>query len=116
MRDLARCAALALTRPDADGDAVNVGTGVATSVLGVGETLARGLGVDVDPEVVGQYRAGDIRHCYADVSHAREVLGYEAAVRFEDGVAELVAWVREQEAVDRVDPARAELERRGLAR
>jgi dTDP-L-rhamnose 4-epimerase len=113
--DIARANLLAL-ETDAAGEVFNVGTGRATRIGDVARVLGRQLGRALEPEVVGQYRAGDVRHCYADISRARERLGFEPRIRFEDGVADLVDWVREQHAVDRVDAARAELERRGLAR
>jgi dTDP-L-rhamnose 4-epimerase len=116
VNDIARANLLALESDAANGEAINVGTGRSTSILEIARALARELAVEIEPEVVGQYRAGDIRDCIADVSKARALLGFEPEVRLEDGIADLVAWVREQEAVDRVDPARAELERRGLAR
>jgi dTDP-L-rhamnose 4-epimerase len=58
---------------------------------------------------------GDIRHCYADITRARELLGYEPAVSFEQGMSELVAWLREQERpADGVQQHAAELAARGL--
>jgi dTDP-L-rhamnose 4-epimerase len=114
--DVARANILALESDRANGQVLNIGTGRLTTVIEVAHTLAERLGVDLEPEVVGKYRAGDIRHCYADISKARELLGFEAEVRFKDGMGGLVDWIREQEAIDRVDSARAELERRGLTR
>ena len=114
--DVARTNILALESGRANGQVLNVGTGRRTTVLEVARVLAELLGVDIEPEVVGKYRAGDIRHCYADISRAQELLGFEANVGFEDGMGELVEWVREQAAVDHIDLARAELEQRGLAR
>jgi dTDP-L-rhamnose 4-epimerase len=114
--DVARANILALESDRANGQVLNLGTGRLTTVIEVAHTLAERLGVDLEPEVVGKYRAGDIRHCYADISKARELLGFEAEVRFKDGMGGLVDWIREQEAIDRVDLARAELERRGLTR
>jgi len=64
----------------------------------------------------GQYRAGDIRHCFADATRAQELLGFEAKVEFDAGTAELAEWLRDQEAVDRVDDATRELAARGLTR
>ena len=66
--------------------------------------------------VRNEYRAGDIRHCYADVTRAREELGFTAEKTFEDGVAELCGWVASQTAVDMVEKATEELKSRGLAR
>jgi dTDP-L-rhamnose 4-epimerase len=73
------------------------------------------MSLDIAPEVTGQFRAGDIRHCYADISKIENALGYEPRVKFEDGVRELVSWVSEQTGVrDEVDTARQQLERLGL--
>ena len=68
--------------------------------------LGRGPGLDIEPIRNEQYRAGDIRHCFADPARARELLGFEAQVEFEDGMAELADWLEDQEAVDRVDARR----------
>jgi dTDP-L-rhamnose 4-epimerase len=116
VRDTTRACSLALAGPGADGRPVNVATGRATSVLEVARVLARGIGVDVEPEVVGQFRAGDVRHCYADTRRARDLLGFEAEIPFEDGMADLVAWLGGQAAADRVDDAYAALAARGLTR
>ena len=78
--------------------------------------LARGLGKDLEPEIVARYREGDIRHCVADITRARDLLGYEPTVALEDGIPELLSWVREQEAADQVTRATAELESRQLVR
>jgi dTDP-L-rhamnose 4-epimerase len=95
---------------------VNVGTGVPTSVAQVAETIARGLGKDIEPEVVGKYRAGDIRHCYADPRLAEQLLGFRAEIPFEAGMQDLLEWLEGQEAEDSVDAAREALVARGLAR
>jgi dTDP-L-rhamnose 4-epimerase len=109
--------ALAALEPGAAVDrALNLGTGQAVSVLDVAQALGDGLGVDVEPEIRGEYRAGDIRHCFSDISLARAELGYEPQVSFEDGTRELVGWLAEQEARDLVDEATAALQERGLAR
>ncbi len=112
--DVARACRLALEQDGADGQAVNVGSGQGTSVLEIAETLARLLGKQIEPELPGKFRAGDIRHCFADVTRARGVLGFEAEVPFEQGLAELAEWLEGQAATDRFDEAAAELDRRGL--
>ena len=116
VRDIARCCSLALTQGGADGRTLNVGTGVPTSIAAVAETIARGLGKEIEPELVGKYRAGDIRHCYADTSLAEELLGFRAEIPFEAGMQDLLAWLEGQEAEDSVDAAREALVARGLAR
>jgi dTDP-L-rhamnose 4-epimerase len=112
--DVARACRLALEQDGADGRALNVGSGRSASVLELAETLARLLGKPIEPELPGKFRAGDIRHCFADVTRAREALGFEAEVPFEQGLAELAEWLQGQAATDRFDEAAAELDRRGL--
>ncbi len=114
VHDVARAFALALERDGADGLAVNVGSGESVTVNSLAESLARTLGKDIEPEVTGEFRVGDIRHCFADIALARETLGYEPQVALDDGIAELAEWLAGQTAVDRVDEAAAELAKRGL--
>ncbi len=116
VRDIARCCTLALEREGADGRTLNVGTGRATSILEVARAIARGLGKELEPEIVGKYRAGDIRHCYADTNAAAELLGFRAEIPFEAGLQDLLGWLEGQEAQDSVDAAREALVVRGLAR
>jgi dTDP-L-rhamnose 4-epimerase len=116
VRDIASCCALALTQDGADGRTVNVGTGVPTSVVEVAHTIARGLGKEIEPDVVGKYRAGDIRHCYADPALAQRLLGFRAEIPFEAGMQDLLRWLEGQEAEDSVDAASEALAARGLAR
>ena len=107
---------LALEGDAGVGGVYNVGTGRATTVRDVAGLLGRVLQVDVAPEITGRYRAGDVRHCIADVSAITRDLGYAPRVDLARGMAELLDWLRTQSPVDRVDRAREELERRGLAR
>jgi len=114
--DIVRANLLALETNAADYQAINVGTGVATPIRAVSRLLADGLGVDLEPEIVGKYREGDIRHCVADISKAKSLLGYEPQISLERGIPELLRWVREQAAKDQVESATAELESRQLVR
>jgi dTDP-L-rhamnose 4-epimerase len=106
----------ALESETAVGHSVNLGTGRPVTVAEVAALLGKELGVEIAPVLPETYRAGDIRHCVADTSQAKELLDFTAQVRLEDGVAELAAWVKSQTALDRVDTATAELAARGLAR
>jgi dTDP-L-rhamnose 4-epimerase len=106
----------ALSSDDAEGHAINLGTGKSTSVGEIAEVLANGLGRVIEPERPQQYRAGDIRHCYADVTLARQTLGFEAEVPLAEGMENLLEWLQGQEAVDHVDAAARELAARGLTR
>ena len=93
----------------------NIGSGRPQTVREIASRLARVMGKEgIAPEIVGKYRVGDIRHCFADIGKAQRVLGYEPQVALDDGLAELAAWLEGQAAVDRVAQASAELSARGL--
>jgi dTDP-L-rhamnose 4-epimerase len=112
--DIAAAVLLALEPGSGDGEALNVGTGNPVTVADVADVLTRQLEVDLEPEIRNVFRAGDIRHCYADIDGARNSLGYEPRVGFEDGMRDLIEWLEEAEAVDRVVEATEALESRGL--
>jgi len=113
--DVARAFADALELPQVAGGVFNIGSGRDRSVTEVAQELARAMGQpDIEPEIVGKSRIGDIRHCFCDGSLAAERLGFRATKDFQEGLAELAEWVAQQTADDRVDQARAELEARGL--
>jgi dTDP-L-rhamnose 4-epimerase len=113
--DVARAFADALELPQAAGGVFNIGSGKDRSVTQVAQSLARAMNKnDVEPEIVGKTRVGDIRHCFCDTSLAQQELGFSAREDFSEGLAELAEWVREQTAEDRVEDARRELEMRGL--
>jgi dTDP-L-rhamnose 4-epimerase len=113
--DVARACRLAMESDAAAGQAINVGSGQSRSVRDIAQTLARAMGRDdLTPQITGKYRAGDIRHCFADITLSRTLLGFEPQVRFDDGIAELVEWLQEQIATDGVEHATEELSRRGL--
>jgi dTDP-L-rhamnose 4-epimerase len=110
--DVARACRLALEAPDADGHAINISSGAAMSVREVAE---RAIGAShIQPAITGNYRAGDIRHCFADISLAGELLKWQPTVTLEQGLEDLAAWLENQTAIDRGMEARAELSSRGL--
>jgi dTDP-L-rhamnose 4-epimerase len=115
VHDVVQAFALALELPGADGRAINVGSGQSFSVREIAERLAAVVGrPHVEPAVTGKYRVGDIRHCFSDISRARELLGFEPQVSLDEGMAELAEWLQDQAAEDNVDAAAAELDSRGL--
>jgi dTDP-L-rhamnose 4-epimerase len=115
VRDVARAFLLALDRSEADGEVFNIGSGEDRTVEEVALLQAAAMGrPDLEPEITGKARAGDIRHCIPDLRKAHDLLGYAAQEDFAEGLAELSAWVARQEAHDRVAQARRELEARGL--
>lgn len=113
--DVARAFTIALEHPAAPGNVYNVGSGEHRTIAEVAQLLARAMGrPDITPEITGKARSGDIRHCFADISKAERELGFRARQDFGEGLAELAGWVAQQEAVDRAEEARLELEARGL--
>lgn len=112
--DVARACVLALESDRSD-DMFNIGSGQSRTVLSVARDLARVMGRPaIAPEITGKYRAGDIRHCFADISKARDVLGFEPRVAFEEGLDELAGYLADQIAEDRAEKATEELSQRGL--
>jgi dTDP-L-rhamnose 4-epimerase len=116
VHDVAQAFELALSSDGADGLAVNIASGESVTVLDVARGLARVLGKEIEPEISGRRRVGDIRHCFADITLARDVLGYEPQQRLEEGMREIADWVETQSANDQVDAAADELRSRGLLR
>ncbi|MCA1657615.1 MAG: NAD-dependent epimerase/dehydratase family protein, partial [Actinobacteria bacterium] len=113
--DVARACVLALGSEAAAGRVINIGSGQSVTVNDIAVRLARILDKEkLEPEVTGRYRVGDIRHCFADISLAEELLGYRPEVSLDVGLGELAGWLADQVAVDTVDDAAAELARRGL--
>jgi dTDP-L-rhamnose 4-epimerase len=114
--DVAEACCLAMEKAkDVAGQVFNIGSGRNYTVLEVARRLSEVLGKEsIEPVVTGKYRVGDIRHCFSDITLARELLGYEPKVDFNDGLAELAQWLQSQIAVDNVPQAAAELSARGL--
>jgi dTDP-L-rhamnose 4-epimerase len=115
VRDVVDATCLALTHPAAPGHVFNVASGRHYTVREVAARIARVLGKEsIQPELTGTARAGDIRHCFADISEIRERLGYEPRISLDAGLEELAAWLAGQVAEDRVAEASRELAARGL--
>jgi dTDP-L-rhamnose 4-epimerase len=113
VRDVARACQLALTT-SAVGEVFNIGSGEPRTVLDVANSVIDAVNAPVKPSVTGKYRIGDIRHCFADISKAEQLLGYRPQVKFEDGLVELAEWLAGTSANDNFMRASAELDRRGL--
>lgn len=113
--DIARACRLALEVHEAADQVFNIGSGHAYTVTGVAQRLARQLDKHhLEPEITGRYRSGDIRHCFADIARARAVLGYEPRIDLDEGLSELVEWLREQRVHGGLEAAHRELTARGL--
>ena len=98
------------------GTVINVGSGLATTVLTLSRTLLKVAGLDVPVRVTGQYRLGDIRHGFADITRLNTLLGLEPEISLEEGLRRFSAWASKQPAhVDRLDAATQELQKKGLS-
>ena len=114
--DIVRANVASLRCEAGGGRVCNVGTGRPTTIKRVAELLAERLGLSIAPELTEKFRAGDVRHCFADPGFAKKTLGFEAKVRFEDGIADVVEFAKAQKPRDDVDRAQRELSERGLQR
>jgi len=115
VRDIVQANILAMEKEEANFEVFNVGMGRKLTILDMANILIKKLGAgELVPEVVNKYREGDIRHCYADISKIKEKLGYEPRVKYEDGILDLINWVKTKEPVDRFEESHRELERKGL--
>lgn len=114
VHDIVHANILALERTESNGEVINIGCGNPISIRKVADILARSLGKDIEPVITHKYRAGDIRHCYADISKARRLLGYEPRIGYEEGFKELAEWLGEQRAEDKAETMLQELTAYGL--
>lgn len=113
--DVARACRLALEKPNTAHEVLNIGSGESYSINHLARLLAETMDKGyLTPEITGEYRIGDIRHCFADISRAKKVLDYTPQVPLKEGMKELVIWLEDQMAIDHVDEAKAELTARGL--
>ncbi len=117
VNDIVQANLLALDKDEANYEVFNVGTGRPSSVLKICEFFQEKLGTTVQPDIREQFREGDIRHCYADISKITKRLGYQPTMRLEEGLDELVDWVKEQKALaDSFENAASQLAAHGLVR
>lgn len=115
IEDVVDATILGLEVPEANGHVFNVGTGVATDVLTVANTLCEKYGIEVPITVSGNYRLGDIRHNFADITQARQILSFEPKWSFSDGIEQFTKWVNEQEIQeDKYEASIEEMKKKGL--
>ena len=115
VKDVVRAITLCMPPDNAAGQVFNVGSGVPTTVLNVASMLNQIFKGTSETEVTGQYRVGDIRHCYADISALRAATGFEPRVSLEQGLAAFATWVGGQPLPDDgLDQANRALLEKGL--
>jgi len=114
VQDVVEANLLAMERSAADGMALNIGSGEPISISEVAAELARAMNKNIPAALTLKYRAGDVRHCFADITAARKHLGYAPKMRFAEGLKDLVEWLCSQQPHDRAAEAVAELSEFGL--
>ncbi len=113
--DVVDATILGLEVPKATGHVFNIGTGVATDVLTVANTLCDKYQIQVPITVSGNYRSGDIRHNFADITLARTILGFEPKWSFSRGIEQFSAWVNKQDIQeDKYETSIEEMKKKGL--
>jgi dTDP-L-rhamnose 4-epimerase len=114
VHDIVQANLLAMEKAGADGKALNVGSGDPVTICEVAAALSQALGVHLPAEITGKYRAGDIRHCFGDITAASQLLGYRPQTTLKQGLKELAAWLESQQARDSVEQAMQQLNVHGL--
>nr|WP_263324819.1 SDR family NAD(P)-dependent oxidoreductase [Neobacillus sp. Marseille-Q6967] len=113
--DVVDATILGIEKDEANFESFNVGTGVATTVNEVAATLKEKYGSDTEISISGNFRLGDIRHNYADLTKIKEKLGFTPKVSFEEGISKFVEWVNQQEVVeDQYEKSIDEMKKKGL--
>ena len=114
VHDIVEANFLAMNKSSANYEYFNVGAGRQISILEIANLIKKLYNSEVKPKILGKFRKGDVRHCFADISKIREKLGFEPKISFMEGMKELMFWSEKIEAKDKVDKATQELKEKGL--
>lgn len=114
VHDIVRAFVMALEEEDANYQMFNIGSGQGTTILEIGQTLSKLLGRSGLIQINQEFRKNDIRHCFADFSKAKKLLGWEPKISLEQGLKELIEWGTTQKAEDGFSQAQKELKQKGL--
>jgi dTDP-L-rhamnose 4-epimerase len=116
VKDVCQALVLSMENRAASGNVFNVGTGIPISIKKIAETLIQKIKPDLKPIITNKYRKGDIRHCYADISKIKNMLGFQPKITFENGIEELIQWIKSQvgKVEDKSKDALEELKSKGL--
>ena len=113
--DVVDATILGIEKEEANGEIFNVGSGVATTVMEVANSLKKFYNSEINISISGKYRLGDIRHNYADLNKAKNLLGFTPKYNFQKGISEFVSWVKTQEVMeDKYEKSIQELKDKGL--
>lgn len=115
IEDVADATILGLEKPEANGEVFNIGTGCSVDVVTVATFLCKYYNANVDTLISGNYRLGDIRHNFADITKAKTKLGFSPQWSFEKGIEMFTQWVNKQEiSEDKYDESILLMKQKGL--
>lgn len=114
VRDIVQANILAFEKNTANYEVFNVGAEKPLTILSIAEKLISLMKSDTKPYVTNQFRKGDVRHCFADISKIKTKLGYKPSISFENGMKELVEYSESENAIDNFEKATTELRERAL--
>jgi dTDP-L-rhamnose 4-epimerase len=109
VHDIVKGLILTIDNEQSNGKIMNLGSNEIVSVNKIANTLIEQINPNIKPLIKNQYRAGDIRHCFADISNAKRILNYESEISFNDGMSELIIWQNSQESNDKFDDSLKDL-------
>jgi dTDP-L-rhamnose 4-epimerase len=113
--DIVNATILGIEKEEANNEIFNVGTGIATNVITVANELKKNYEAEVPVHITGNYRLGDIRHNYADISKIQLLLGFNIGTNFENGIKAFTQWVNGQQIQeDKYTESIEEMKKRGF--
>ena len=113
--DVVDATILGIEKEEANNEIFNVGTGIATNVITVANSLIENYGLSVPVKITGNYRLGDIRHNFADLTKIKNKLGFNPKFSFMDGLKKFTDWVEIQEVQeDKYSKSIEEMKAKGL--
>lgn len=116
VNDICQALVLSMEKSAAKNEIFNVGSGQKISINQILEILTRNIDPKIKPKITQSFRAGDIRHCFADISKISSKLGYHPSHSLESGIIELIEWVKLQIGLinDDSEIANTKLKKMGL--
>ncbi|EKD49324.1 MAG: hypothetical protein ACD_63C00180G0005 [uncultured bacterium] len=114
VHDVADANVMAFENENANGQVFNVGTENPLPIKSIAENIAKMCDADIEPQINEEFRKGDVRHCYADISKIKKAIAFKPKVGFEDGMKELIEWSKTAESEDKFEKANKELKSKGL--
>lgn len=114
VHDVTRACRMALEKDEANYQIFNVGTGKSYAIKQVAQSIIELSGKSIVSQVTQKFRKSDVRHCFADITKIKRLLGWTPQITFEQGLKELYTWAKNEEAIDKFEVAHAELKKRNL--